>query len=99
MLQKNQGMDDFNNQTDESRRDNDRNRVLTFAEAEEMLKLSETALRRLCRTSKIAYTKTGRTITFRLGALWDYQSENEVPAAPPNPHGLTDASLKRIRGY
>ena len=71
--------------------------VLSLEEAAEVLRLSPVQLRRLCKTEKVAHTRNGRTITFRRVALWDYQTKNETPALPPNPHGLTDAALKRVR--
>ena len=71
--------------------------VLSLAEAAEYLKLEPRKIRSLCRLRKIAHTREGNTLTFDLAALIAYRESIKVPAIAPNPHGLTDASVRRIR--
>ena len=76
--------------------------VLSVEEAAEFLKLAKepdaarAKLLKLVRARKIGHTKTGRTVTFRLEALWAYQTANETAPLAPNPHGLSNAAARRI---
>ena len=73
--------------------------ISTLEEAAAYLRIAPQALRRLTfgPTPKIGFLKQGRILTFPRAAIEAYVEANMTLAAPPNPHGLTDASLRRIR--
>jgi len=71
--------------------------IYSLEEAADYLRIPTTTLVRLAKANKVASTKTGRVRTFRLAALDQYQIDHESTPLPPNPHGLSDASLKRVR--
>ena len=73
--------------------------VNTLEEAAAFLKITPAALRRLTTgpSPKIGFLKSGRALTFPRAAVEAYVEAHTVNAAPPNPFGLTDASLRRVR--
>jgi excisionase family DNA binding protein len=75
------------------------NDVSTLEEAAAYLRIAPQTLRRMTLgpTPKIGFLKQGRTLTFPRAALEQYVEDNTRAATPPNPFGLTDASLRRVR--
>lgn len=71
--------------------------VSTLNEAAAYLKVSPKALANLARAGKIGSLKQGRERTFPRAVIDAYVTANTVEATPPNPHGLTDAALSRVR--
>lgn len=73
--------------------------VNTLEEAAAYLKIDPAALRRLATgpKPKIGSLKQGRALTFPREVIEAYIEEHTVKAAPGNPFGLTDASLRRVR--
>lgn len=61
------------------------------------LKLTKYELAQLVRLGKIGSIKQGRKRTFPREAIQAYVENNQILPTPPNPHGLTDASLRRVR--
>lgn len=70
--------------------------VNTLSQAAAYLKKPEPKVRRLALDGKLGYLKTGRDLTFPRAALEAFVADNTTLPLPPNKHGLTDASLKRI---
>ena len=62
------------------------------------LKIEPEKLRRLVNQKRIACLKQGNRLTFPRAAILTYVEANTIAATPPNMHGLTDASARRIRG-
>lgn len=79
--------------------------VFTAEEAAEYLALRkddqpDTAkVKTLARQRKLGHIRVGRDYLFREEHLTQFLAENEVPATgnTPNPRGLTNRSLERIR--
>lgn len=72
--------------------------VNSIEQAAAYLKIDETKLRRLVYQQKIGSLKSGRTLTFPRAALEAYVEKYQTAALPGNPHGLTDASWRRLGG-
>jgi excisionase family DNA binding protein len=71
--------------------------VNSLAATAEYLGISETVLRRLARDRKIGFLRIGRSYTFPREVIATYVEGNTIALMPPNPHGLTDRSLERLR--
>ena len=71
--------------------------VNSLAAAAEYLGISDTVLRRLARDRKIGFLRIGRSYTFPREVIVTYVEGNTIKQMPPNPHGLTDRSLARLR--
>ena len=73
--------------------------VNTLDEAAAYLKITPAALRRLTTgpAPKIGFLKSGRALTFPRAAVEAYIEAHTVSAAPPNPFGLTDGAMRRVR--
>jgi excisionase family DNA binding protein len=72
--------------------------INTLEETAEYLKIKPEKLRRLVNQKRIACLKQGNCLTFPRAAILAYVKAHTIAATPPNPHGLTDASARRIRG-
>lgn len=73
--------------------------IATLDEAAEFLRIERRTLLRLASgpKPKIGSLRQGRRLTFPRAVIEAYVEANTTRAAPPNPFGLTDASLRRIR--
>jgi hypothetical protein len=73
--------------------------ILSLAEAAAHLKLTEHQLTRLATgpRPKIGSLVLGRVRVFPLNVIEEFVVAATTPAAPPNPWGLTDASLRRVQ--
>lgn len=71
--------------------------VSTLDETATYLRITPATLARLARAQKIGSIKQGRTRTFPRAAVEAYVVENTETVLPPNPHGLTDQALRRVR--
>jgi excisionase family DNA binding protein len=72
--------------------------VNTLEQAAAYLKLAPAKVTRLRGEHKIGFIKQGNTVTYPREALEAFVKANQIAASPPNPHGLSDSSLARIRG-
>ena len=72
--------------------------VNTLEDTAAHLKIEPAKLRRLVNQKRIACLKQGNRLTFPRAAILTYVEANTIAATPPNMHGLTDASARRIRG-
>jgi excisionase family DNA binding protein len=70
--------------------------INTLEQTAEYLKLTEYQVKQLAYKGKLGYIKAGNTRTFPREAIEAYVRDNIVPPKPSNPHGLTDASWRRI---
>jgi len=73
------------------------NDVNSLDEAAAYLRLTPTKLRELARTKRIGSLKEGRTWLFTREVITRYLADNTQEQAAPNPWGLTNASLRRVR--
>jgi excisionase family DNA binding protein len=71
--------------------------INSIEETAAFLKLTEYQVKQLAYNGKLGYIKSGRTRTFPREAIEAYVEANKVAPTPPNPHGLTDSSLRRVR--
>lgn len=71
--------------------------VATLQETADYLRITTNKLRSLALKHKIGALKQGREYTFPKAAVEAYVERNTTPVVAPNPWGLTDRSLKRIR--
>lgn len=73
--------------------------VLSLSEAAAHLHITEAQLKRLSQGAapKIGSLKQGRILVYPVSAVQAYIDTHTTQPAPPNPFGLTDASLKRVR--
>ena len=71
--------------------------INTLEQTAEYLKLTEYQVKELVRHGKIGSVKVGRTRTFPRQAIEAFIDQNTIAPKPPNPHGLTDASWRRIQ--
>jgi hypothetical protein len=72
---------------------------LTLEQAAAILGITPLVLSKLANGArpKIGSLKIGRTRVFPPAVIRAFIEDNTIPAAPANPWGLTDASLRRIR--
>lgn len=72
---------------------------LTLEQAANILGIEPVALTRLATGSlpKIGSLKVGRTRVFPPAVIKAFIEDNTITAAPSNPWGLTDRSLRRMR--
>ncbi|WP_165791116.1 helix-turn-helix domain-containing protein [Cryobacterium zongtaii] len=71
--------------------------VNSMEQAAAYLKVDEAKIRRLVYQQKIGCLKSGRALTFPRAALEAYVERYQTAALPANPHGLSDAGLRRVR--
>jgi hypothetical protein len=78
---------------------NDLTPVLSHAEAAAHLKITEAQLTTLATgpRPKIGSLKLGRVRVFPVTVLEEFIEAATIPAAKPNPWGLTDSSARRVR--
>lgn len=60
------------------------------------LKVTPKVLGNMARARKIGSLKQGMVRVFPRAVIEAYVEANTIPATPPNPHGLTDAALRRV---
>ena len=72
--------------------------INSLEQTAEFLKITEYQVKELVRLGKIGSVKVGRTRTFPRDAIETFVRENTIAPKPPNPHGLTDASWRRVQG-
>ena len=72
--------------------------VNSLEEAAGYLCMTPAKLTRLRYNKKIGFSKEGNLVTFTREVILAYVKTNTTAAAPANPHGLSDASLARVRG-
>jgi excisionase family DNA binding protein len=71
--------------------------VATLQETADYLRITTNKLRTLALSHKIGALKIGREYTFPKAAVEAFIESNTTPVVAPNPFGLSDASLRRIR--
>jgi hypothetical protein len=73
--------------------------IYSVDEAADILRIKPDALRRLTTgpAPKIGFLKTGRKLTFPESVIEAYIEAHKINAAPPNPFGLTDGAMRRVR--
>ena len=78
---------------------NDLTPVLSLAEAAAHLRLTEKQLNTLATgpRPKIGSLVLGRVRVFPMTVIEEFIEAATVPAAKPNPWGMTDATAKRVR--
>jgi excisionase family DNA binding protein len=72
--------------------------VNTLDETAAYLKLTPAKVLQLARSQKLAAIKEGRVWIFPRAAVVAYVESHTTAATPTNSWGLTDRSLRRIRG-
>jgi hypothetical protein len=73
--------------------------VLSLAEAAEHLRITEKQLTNLATgpRPKIGSLLLGRTRVFPVTVIEEFKDAMTIPAAKPNPWGMTDATAKSVR--
>ena len=72
--------------------------VNSLQETADYLRLSPAKLKDMARSKRIGSLREGRTWLFPREVIKTYLADNTTEQAGPNPWGLTDASLRRVRG-
>jgi excisionase family DNA binding protein len=71
--------------------------VNSMDDTAEYLGISTLVLKRMARERKIGFLRIGRTYVFPREVIETYVKGNTIQQSPPNPHGLTNRSLQRLR--